>query len=146
MEEVAHMFELHQIGKNTFYIESPAKIGIYRVKESDVYLIDSGNDKDAGRKIRKILDEQGWNLKGIINTTPTQTISAATGTCSSRQAALFLLPASRRPLPGSPFWSLLFCTAAIPAKIFATNSCWLRTARQRRLPIPAFQKNWRQSL
>ena len=62
------MFELHQIGKNTFYIESPAKIGIYRVKESDVYLIDSGNDKDAGRKIRKILDEQGWNLKGIINT------------------------------------------------------------------------------
>ena len=62
------MFELHQIGKNTFYIESPPKIGIYRVKESDVYLIDSGNDKDAGRKIRKILDEQGWNLKGIINT------------------------------------------------------------------------------
>ena len=62
------MFELHQIGKNTFYIESPAKIGIYRVNESDVYLIDSGNDKDAGRKIRKILDEQGWNLKGIINT------------------------------------------------------------------------------
>lgn len=62
------MFELSQVGENTYYIQSPAKIGIYKVNETDVYLIDSGNDKDAGRKIRKILDEKNWHLKGIINT------------------------------------------------------------------------------
>lgn len=62
------MFELVQVNAQTFYIESPAKIGIYVQTDRDVYLIDSGNDKDAGRKIRKILDEKGWNLKGILNT------------------------------------------------------------------------------
>ena len=62
------MYELIQAGENTFYIQSPAKIGVYRVSPNEVYLIDSGNDKDAGRRIRKILDEQGWTLRGILNT------------------------------------------------------------------------------
>ena len=62
------MFELVQVGSNTYYIDCPAKIGVYQVSETEVYLIDSGSDKDAGRKIRKILDEKGWHLKAIINT------------------------------------------------------------------------------
>ncbi|MBP8640275.1 MAG: MBL fold metallo-hydrolase [Oscillospiraceae bacterium] len=62
------MFELIQVGEKSYYINSPAKIGLYKQNESDVYLIDSGNDKDAGRKVKKILDENGWVLKGIINT------------------------------------------------------------------------------
>lgn len=62
------MFELNQIGEKSYYINCPAKIGIYRSNDTDVYLVDSGNDKDAGRKVRKILNENGWNLKGIINT------------------------------------------------------------------------------
>ena len=62
------MFELVQVNEKTYYIESPAKIGVYVAEGTDVYLIDSGNDKDAGRKIRKLLDEKGWTLKGILNT------------------------------------------------------------------------------
>lgn len=62
------MYELVQVGKNTYYIESPAKIGLYRVNENDVYLIDSGNDKNAGRKVRQILEKNNWNLKAIVNT------------------------------------------------------------------------------
>lgn len=62
------MFELIQAGEKSYYIQSPAKIGIYLKNERDVYLIDSGNDKDAGRKVRKILEERGWTLKGILNT------------------------------------------------------------------------------
>ena len=62
------MFELVQVNEKTYYIESPAKIGVYVAGGADVYLIDSGNDKDAGRKIRKLLDEKGWTLKGILNT------------------------------------------------------------------------------
>lgn len=62
------MYELVQAGEKSYYIESPAKIGIYLQNDTDVYLIDSGNDKDAGRRVRKILEEQGWRLKGILNT------------------------------------------------------------------------------
>ena len=62
------MFELVQTGEKSFYIDCPAKIGVYRINDADVYLIDSGNDKDAGRKVLKILREKGWSLKGIINT------------------------------------------------------------------------------
>lgn len=62
------MYELNQVGEKSYYINCPAKIGIYQVNDKEVYLIDSGNDKEAGRKVRKILDEKGWNLSGILNT------------------------------------------------------------------------------
>lgn len=62
------MYELVQINDNNYYINSLAKIGIYVKENLDAYLIDSGNDKDAGRKVKKILEEKGWKLKGILNT------------------------------------------------------------------------------
>ena len=42
--------ELVKVGEKTYYIKNPTNIGIYRVSENDVFLIDTGNDKDAGRK------------------------------------------------------------------------------------------------
>ncbi len=62
------MYELVQVANNTYYVNSPAKIGIYRCEDNGVYLIDSGNDKDAGRKLRRILEAEGWTLKAILNT------------------------------------------------------------------------------
>lgn len=62
------MYELVQVGPQSWYIESPAKVGVYRVNEKEVYLIDSGSDKDAGRRCRKVLDEQGWTCRGILVT------------------------------------------------------------------------------
>jgi len=62
------MFELHQVTESCYYIQSPAKIGLIKLGGNDVCLIDSGNDKDAGRKIRQILDANGWRLRAIYNT------------------------------------------------------------------------------
>lgn len=62
------MYELYQIGENSYYIQCPAKIGLVKLSGSEVCLIDSGNDKDAGRRVKKLLTEQGWQLKAVCNT------------------------------------------------------------------------------
>lgn len=62
------MYELIPITPHCSYIQSPAKIGLVEVGEGEVCLIDSGNDKDAGRRVRKVLDANGWKLRAIYNT------------------------------------------------------------------------------
>lgn len=62
------MYELIPVSEKSYYIQSPAKVGLVRLGEKDVCLIDSGSDKDAGRKVRQILDGQGWRLRAIYNT------------------------------------------------------------------------------
>lgn len=62
------MYELIQVSDNSYYIQSPAKIGLVKLNDREVCLIDSGNDKDAGRKIRQILDANHWKLTAIFNT------------------------------------------------------------------------------
>ena len=62
------MYELTQLTDSCYYIQSPAKIGLVCLGGSEVCLIDSGNDKDAGRKLRQILDGHGWKLRAIYNT------------------------------------------------------------------------------
>ncbi|MDF3002064.1 MAG: fold metallo-hydrolase [Bacillota bacterium] len=62
------MYELIKICDNSYYINSPAKIGLYVNDNHEVYLVDSGNDKDAGRKIRQHLEKNNWRLKAILNT------------------------------------------------------------------------------
>ena len=62
------MYELCKAGENSYYLECPAKIGICLTGKEEVCLIDSGNDKDAGKKVRQILEHNGWSLKKILNT------------------------------------------------------------------------------
>ena len=60
--------ELIKLGEKTYYIKNRTNIGIYKITEDEVYIIDSGNDKEAGKKILKIINKQNWKVKGIINT------------------------------------------------------------------------------
>lgn len=62
------MYELNHIIGNSYYIQSPSKTGLVKLNDTDVCLIDSGNDKDAGRKVRQLLDANGWHLTAIYNT------------------------------------------------------------------------------
>ncbi len=62
------MYELVKVSDKCYYIESPSKVGIYRQNDNDVYLIDSGADKNSAKKTLKICAEQNFNIKGIINT------------------------------------------------------------------------------
>lgn len=62
------MFELVSLGKRTYCLKNATNVGIYKENERDVWIIDTGNDKEAGRKILKIIEGKGWRVKGIINT------------------------------------------------------------------------------
>ena len=61
------MYELVQAGSRTYYIDCPAKMGIY-LTDGGACLIDSGNDREAGKKLLKILDQRGWKPRMILNT------------------------------------------------------------------------------
>ena len=62
------MYELIQVAERSYYIQCPAKMGLYRLNDEEVCLIDSGSDKDAGKKVRQLLDANGWKLRAIYNT------------------------------------------------------------------------------
>ena len=62
------MYECTQVSPQCYYIQSPAKIGLFRLESGDVCLIDSGSSKDAARKVRQLLDANNWRLTAIYNT------------------------------------------------------------------------------
>lgn len=62
------MYELIQAAEHTYYIQCPAKMGLWVPDGQRAALIDSGGDKDAGRKVQKTLEAQGWKLGCILNT------------------------------------------------------------------------------
>lgn len=62
------MYELVQVGADTFFMDCPAKVGFFRTGTDEVVMIDSGSDKDAAKKAVRILDAQGWKLRAIYNT------------------------------------------------------------------------------
>jgi glyoxylase-like metal-dependent hydrolase (beta-lactamase superfamily II) len=59
--------KLKQLVNRSYYIPAPALMGIF-TRGDRVVLIDSGNDKEAGRQILKLCEERGWLLDLIVNT------------------------------------------------------------------------------
>ena len=115
------MYELNHITGNSYYIQSPSKMGLVKLNDTDVCLIDSGNDKEAGRKVRQILDANGWHLTAIYNTHSNAT-SAATAICRARPSAKSTPRASSATSPVIRCWSPRSCTAASRLKTCATSS------------------------
>lgn len=50
------MYELIRASDKTYYINFPAKIVIYKTNDNDMCLIDSGNNKNTGKKINKVFN------------------------------------------------------------------------------------------
>lgn len=62
------MYELIQAGSRSYYLDCPAKIGIYLADGSSAYLIDGGSDPSAAKKALQVLAGRGWALAGVLLT------------------------------------------------------------------------------
>ena len=60
-------FKLKKIYGGSWYVPGPVNVGIVDTAEG-CWLIDSGNDKDAGRKVNKTLRDTDRTLSGIVCT------------------------------------------------------------------------------
>lgn len=62
------MFELTKAGERTYYIDHSTIIGIYKLTDKEVCLIDTGRSRRDGEQLEALLKEQGWELSFILNT------------------------------------------------------------------------------
>ena len=111
------MYELVQVSEKCYYINCPAKIGVYIADKDNVYLVDSGNDKDAGRKVRQILEKNGWHLVAILNTHSNADHIGGNKYLQGQTGCKIILAVSRRLLQNTRSWSRLSCTAVIRVRI-----------------------------
>ena len=116
------MYELIQVTDKSYYIQCPAKIGLVRLEGDEVCLIDSGSDKDAGRKVRQILDANKWQLRAIYNTHSNADTSAGITTSRNRLAATSMPQGWSAPSHGTPSWNRPSCMAATRSRSYATSS------------------------
>ena len=61
------MYDLHHLKGNTYYIDGPTNIGVYKLNETDVCLIDCGTSSE-GPIIETVLRRNKLNLKYIVLT------------------------------------------------------------------------------
>lgn len=61
------MYELHHLKGNTYYIDGPTNIGLYKLNDVDCVLIDCGTSKE-GPIIETLLRRHHLKLRYIVNT------------------------------------------------------------------------------
>lgn len=62
------MNKLIQAANNTFYIKGSSNIGLYRMSDNGVCLIDSGYGDEDAETVLHYLEENHWHLDMILNT------------------------------------------------------------------------------
>ena len=60
------MYHLHQLAEHSYYIDTPAKVGLYVNDNNQAWLFDSGHDAASGQAIYEIISQQGWQLQAVI--------------------------------------------------------------------------------
>lgn len=60
--------EMVRLAESTYYFPGSTNVGLYTAGGSEAYLIDSGNDKESGRRLLSCLGSAGMSLKAIVNT------------------------------------------------------------------------------
>lgn len=110
------MYELIQAAPRTYYIQCPARMGIWKLSDTDAVLIDSGGDKDAGRKLQKLFDSQGWRLTAILNTHANADHNGGNALLQQRLGAPAYAPGIDAAITSHPILEPAFLYGGYPCK------------------------------
>ena len=59
---------LERLAGRTLIVRGPTNIGVVETGECEAFLIDAGNDEDAGRKLLRACEAAGLKIGCIVNT------------------------------------------------------------------------------
>lgn len=62
------MYELIKVNDEIYYVNCPSRVGVVKIADNEVFLVDSGSSKDAIKKIKKNIDDMGFSIKYVVNT------------------------------------------------------------------------------
>lgn len=62
------MYEIVKVNDRVYYADCPSRVGIVRISDNEVFLVDSGSSKDAIKKIKKNIDDMKFTIKYVVNT------------------------------------------------------------------------------
>ena len=110
------MYELIQAAEHTWYIQCPAKMGLWVPDGRAAVLIDSGGDKDAGRKVQKTLESQGWALSCILNTHANADHNGGNALLQQRLGAPAFAPGIDAAITSHPILEPAFLYGGYPPK------------------------------
>lgn len=110
------MYELKQVSARTYYIQCPAKMGVWQLDAGTAVLIDSGNDKDAGKKVQKIFAAQGWDMAAILNTHANADHNGGNALLQQRLGVPAFAPGIDAAITANPILEPAFLYGGYPAK------------------------------
>ena len=121
------MYELKKVGENSFYIDCPAKIGVVRKggtsihscgigASGDVYLIDSGSDKDAAKKVSQAIEPMFWQVKAIYNTHSHADHIGGNKYFQEKTGCKIYAPGLERAFTENPILEPMYLYGAMPVK------------------------------
>ncbi len=108
-------FTLKQLSNHTYYIASRSNIGIYE-ENGEAILVDSGSDKEAGRQALKIIKQQKWEVKLIINTHSNADHIGGNAFIQKRTDCRIAAAELEAPFISNPFFEPSFLNGGYPNK------------------------------
>ncbi len=110
------MYELISLTERFCYVDCPAKIGVYKISDSEVALIDSGNNKGAATKVLRIAEEKGWQIRMILCTHAHADHIGGNRHIQQRTGCKIYAPAGELDAVRHPIWEPISLFGARPPK------------------------------
>lgn len=100
--------KLNKISDSVYYIDSAVNMGLVVNGQREALLVDTGIDESVAKKVLKLLQGEGFNLKGIILTHSHADHCGGAPYLVKATGARVYAPVLEKPVIESPLWEPLY--------------------------------------